>query len=439
MASVEEQPFRIIALAPAGVPAPGLVVAADHAGCLGLLNAELGSLPVAALEQLSGRTKRPFGLKLNRLDTKALTVVEAFAPRGLGWLMLDAAYVLDNPEVLGTLADLDVKVVVEATEWDERLIELTGHVALQVKGHEAGGRVGEETSFILLQKALRASVLAGFRARRHRHALGRRRARPPAAAGWCSTISCLLLKESPVAETMRAQLGNFTGLETGVLSAGGTWRVFEKPGFRHLRQLKARLADPPADAAVDELSRAISAGPIRPTGRAARPGRRLRRSICRALRHVRPAGTGAPPGDRPAPRPGGRARPARARDAASPPRTGRRSPIVQGPMTRVSDVAGFAQAVAEAGALPLLALALMRPEQVDALLAETDGSGLPASPGASVFSASSPAELIHAQTRGRPEARAAFRDDRRRTARPGARRSKRTASRPICTCRRRGC
>ena len=46
-------------------------------------------------------------------------------------------------------------------------------------------------------------------------------------------------------------------------------------------------------------------------------------------------------------------------------------PLVQGPMTRVSDRAEFAAAVAEGGALPFLALALMRAPQADALLART--------------------------------------------------------------------
>ena len=49
---------------------------------------------------------------------------------------------------------------------------------------------------------------------------------------------------------------------------------------------------------------------------------------------------------------------------------GTRYPIVQGPMTRVSDTAAFARAVADGGALPFLALALMRGPEVRALLAE---------------------------------------------------------------------
>ena len=48
-----------------------------------------------------------------------------------------------------------------------------------------------------------------------------------------------------------------------------------------------------------------------------------------------------------------------------------RYPIVQGPMTRVSDTAQFAKAVADGGALPMLALALMSREKALPLLRET--------------------------------------------------------------------
>ena len=50
---------------------------------------------------------------------------------------------------------------------------------------------------------------------------------------------------------------------------------------------------------------------------------------------------------------------------------GCRFPILQGPMTRVSDVAPFAEAVAREGGLPFLALALLRRPEVERLLDET--------------------------------------------------------------------
>ncbi len=77
---------------------------------------------------------------------------------------------------------------------------------------------------------------------------------------------------------------------------------------------------------------------------------------------------------------------------------GTKFPIVQGPMTRVTDVAAFAQDVANAGALPLLALALMQPEAVDKLLRETTErlAGKPWGVGLLGFA---PAELIADQVK----------------------------------------
>lgn len=48
-----------------------------------------------------------------------------------------------------------------------------------------------------------------------------------------------------------------------------------------------------------------------------------------------------------------------------------RYPIAQGPMTRVSDVPAFAQAVASAGALPFVALSLLRGQQAKDLIRQT--------------------------------------------------------------------
>ncbi|MBL4653743.1 MAG: SDR family NAD(P)-dependent oxidoreductase, partial [Flavobacteriales bacterium] len=47
-------------------------------------------------------------------------------------------------------------------------------------------------------------------------------------------------------------------------------------------------------------------------------------------------------------------------------------PFVQGPMTRVSDTPGFAKAVSDGGALPLIALAVLKAEQIDSILTETE-------------------------------------------------------------------
>jgi hypothetical protein len=65
-------------------------------------------------------------------------------------------------------------------------------------------------------------------------------------------------------------------------------------------------------------------------------------------------------GDRRPPRGRGGGRPAAGRGPGVAGPHGTRYPIAQGPMTRVSDRAEFAAAVAEGGGLPFLALALLR-------------------------------------------------------------------------------
>ena len=70
---MDKRPFQVIALTPAGVADARLVLAADRAGCLGILNAEIGAVPYAALETLSGRTRAPYGLKITAIDDAALS------------------------------------------------------------------------------------------------------------------------------------------------------------------------------------------------------------------------------------------------------------------------------------------------------------------------------------------------------------------------------
>src|SRR5581483_4461807 len=133
--------FQIIALTPAGVPDVSLVLAADRAGSLGILNAELGPIPYKALTALSGRTRTPYGLKLVTIDDETLTRLEMYVPRGLGWLVVPAPLAF-APGILPRAAKFGLGIIVEAIEWDERLATLVGHRGLLVKGHEAGGLIG---------------------------------------------------------------------------------------------------------------------------------------------------------------------------------------------------------------------------------------------------------------------------------------------------------
>ncbi|WP_051237177.1 type I polyketide synthase [Ottowia thiooxydans] len=82
-------------------------------------------------------------------------------------------------------------------------------------------------------------------------------------------------------------------------------------------------------------------------------------------------------------------------------------PIVQGPMTRVSDGAAFAEAVAEAGGLPMVALSVMQPDRVATLLKETR-IRLAGKPWGAGLLGYLPAELLEAQLEAVAECRPAF-------------------------------
>ena len=194
-------------------------------------------------------------------------------PTGLGWFVVDAALILRRPDLLARMAKSGLRVIVETIEWDDRLAALSGHHALQVKGHEAGGIVGEETSFILLQKALeRQSAPVFVRGGVGLHGVAAIRA--AGAAGVVLDDQLLLLKELSVAAALQAPLRDFTGLETGFVSTGNKqWRVFDKPGFQHLRQMRQSFPGTSADEGAERLLSCLGwdnpASQVVPLGQAA--------------------------------------------------------------------------------------------------------------------------------------------------------------------------
>src|ERR1700746_2424147 len=117
---MDERLFQIIALTPAGVAGASLVVAADRAGCLGVLNAEIGSLPYATLETLRGRTRMPYGLKVASLDDQALPDLQQYRSAGLGWLLVYASFMVDRPELFRRMTASALHIMLEITEWDDR-------------------------------------------------------------------------------------------------------------------------------------------------------------------------------------------------------------------------------------------------------------------------------------------------------------------------------
>ena len=361
--------FKVLVFTPAGLPDPGLAIAATRAGHAGVLNLELGG-DAGGLDALARLTDGGWGVALADIGA-ATDLVGRWAGRGLAFVVVPAVPALGAAEAVNAIRVVGVQVLFEALEWDKRLAGPLAADGIILKGHDAGGRVGEATGFILLQQAMQAAPRGPVYVRGGVGLVSAAAMRVGGAAGVVLDDQCLVLKESPVADRMAAVLGRFTGAETVLIEemgGGAQWRGIEKPGSKSAQALRQAMAqaEPAARFAVGAARFGWGDGQIAPVGQAATfapdmaakfgnvaklaaaiEGQSAALVTLAAETSVWAEGQGV----------------------AVPHKT--KFPIVQGPMTRVSDTAAFAQSVSEGGALPMLALALMRPDAVEVLLADT--------------------------------------------------------------------
>jgi acyl transferase domain-containing protein/NAD(P)H-dependent flavin oxidoreductase YrpB (nitropropane dioxygenase family)/acyl carrier protein len=311
-----------------------------------------------ALSQMTRWAKEPWGVRVPvgcQLDPQEI-------PEGATTILLP----FGSPRNLALFAGR--RVLVEVTDPDEAHRALARKAdGLIARGSEGGGRIGELTTYVLLQQLLadRSITVPVWAA----GGLGRHSAAAAIAGGAAGVVldtQLALLRESIVPKEIADAIAAMDGSETMIV---GGHRVYSRP------DLAARRAHWPELKAVSEISESIVAArlggesfdeqfiPIGQDGAFARGFAEeyvsagslvqgLRASITKHLTDGAAAKTLRT--DSPF---------ARAR--------GTRYPVAQGPMTRVSDRAAFAAQVAEAGGLPFLALALMEGSDVQRLLEET--------------------------------------------------------------------
>ncbi|MEN8719369.1 MAG: beta-ketoacyl synthase N-terminal-like domain-containing protein, partial [Oceanococcaceae bacterium] len=246
--------------------------------------------------------------------------------------------------------------------------------AVVLAGHEAGGAVGESTSFLLLQQA-RPNTELPLHVRGGIGPATAAAAVAGGADGVCLDDALLFFPELAIPDAMRAPLARLNGSETRLIgeTIDQPWRMYAPPRSAALERLEGTNAEVErgevdADALPPRMLDLLNWTPdgVWPVGQgvgfasalAATHGR-VPRLLAHVRKHVRRSLQAAAEQD------------ALAEGAALAYSQGTRYPLVQGPMTRVSDEPAFAQAVAEGGALPFLALALLRGPQVEAMLAET--------------------------------------------------------------------
>jgi NAD(P)H-dependent flavin oxidoreductase YrpB (nitropropane dioxygenase family) len=245
-----------------------------------------------------------------------------------------------------------------------------GADGLVAVGSEGGGRVSAESTLVLLQRLCgRARIPVWARG-----GVGPNGAAAVLAAG-CSGIvldaQLGLTIEAGLDHRRRALLKSMDGSETACLgrSFGLDFRVHQHPGSDAVPSLTELEQSGDEAGFVDALRSwlgSVGDDPPWVIGQQAAFARTLARRdghVAELLRFYRQRAVDnlrlALGGD------------LLAEDSELARAHGTRYPIVQGPMTRVSDSPGFADAVADAGALPFLALALLRGAETRKLMQAT--------------------------------------------------------------------
>jgi len=378
-------PQDVIALTPPGLCHPSLAVAACRAGARGFLdleraNPDNASAAIARLERVGGGH---FGVKIGRRDCLIANRLTANPPSRLKWVLLAGGERSDLESQVSFFRGRQIEIFVEAVNVAEaRLAETIGVDGLILKGQEAGGRVGSETAFVLLQRwlAYRRGSKKPTLPVWVQGGIGLNTAAACLAAGAAGVVldsQLLLARETPVEEKARRTLTVFDGSETICLGErlGEAYRFYYRPGLLAIEQLSLDEDRLCQSAAPSEEKKAMWREAVRerqadeslwPLGQDACFARGF------ADRFVTVAGIVQAIVDR-SWRQLETARRLRPLAANAPLAVRHRThyPIVQGPMTRVSDTAVFANAVAEAGGLPFLALALSRKAEVEKLLEQT--------------------------------------------------------------------
>jgi acyl transferase domain-containing protein len=381
----DRPPFRIVVQNVCGWVEVGPAIAAIRAGASGIVNLEGASTYAVCVEaiaqatRLAGQAPGDLGF---RFDSDAPWTEDAIAclPERTALIVLTASDATRLAELRAAVADrLHAEVLVEVTSSPQAHAALAAHIdGLIAKGHESGGFVGEESTFVLLQRLLALKskpVLAcggiGLHSAAACYAAG--------AAGIVLDSQLLLTPESALPRWVRTMLTRMSGDETVCVggSLGCLCRIYKRPGTAAADALTAvenDLADVSKSEAMLRWSPEVRSrlgwssveGNAVPLGQDAVLARPLAdrfvnvAGIIGAIRHSVREHVSA-------------AQKQRALSPGAPlaQAHGTEYPILQGPMTRVSDTAPFAKAVAENGGLPFLALALLRGPQCRTLLEET--------------------------------------------------------------------
>ena len=363
---------KLIAITPPHLLSPEIAIAACRARGMGILDLGYSDRPALltpALDRLASCSDREthWGVRWDVLGlaSRGLERLSELLPCQVPVLVLAGLNSAELPALHKMAKRLARQVLVEAYNVQSAQAAIAaGCDGLIIKGHEAAGSVSQQSTFILLQE-LKGHLTVPYWVQ---GGIGTRSAATAIIAGAAGVVLCeqlWLANESPPG--FHGIWSQLDGSETILLDPEERpFRLFAQSGRDKFRELEQRVmrSEPWQELLLQHLG--PTDDPLLPLGQDiafAAPLAKRYGTVGRILSAVRANMDSA-------------VEIARSQKALSPDsplarmhRT--RYPIVQGPMTRVSDTAPFAKAIADEGGLPFLALSVMRRPQVYALLTQT--------------------------------------------------------------------
>lgn len=360
-----------LVLAPHGLNPVMCLRAAQRAGGTGIwqLPDDTDAARFAAmLERLARAGVGAFGVAV--ADLSQLPLLKS-APAGLITHVIAPAGLLQGVATQLRSLPKDATLLAEVTRWSDDLLKLPKRVeGFVLRGHECAGVVSEQTTFLLLQE---------FRRKTGKPLIARGGITPgtaaaaavAGAAGVMLDDQIMLLPEAGLKDTaLRQRIAGLSGSETVQIEdlRGGVYlRGFALQRREVELKLIARMQDDPDMLLSEGAHLSWAHGALKPGGQGlALAAGVLRRhgTLGRFIAAIRKAWKALP---------AAAATRGILREGSPLAQTnGTRFPIFQGPMTRVSDVSDFFVRVAEGGGLPFAALALLKGEQTETLLARTE-------------------------------------------------------------------
>ncbi|MDW7772813.1 MAG: SDR family NAD(P)-dependent oxidoreductase [Desulfobulbaceae bacterium] len=378
--------FRFIASTIPGNCNPSPAIAGCRAGALGVLDVQFEqdwNKVSSALNKLAQYTSGEYGIKISTLnfDRSRFETLPPSVRNRLKTIIISHNSEEGLADLITYLHGLKIRILLECISYEQAVYGAGRNVdGLIAKGLESGGRIGKETTFILLQH-----LLAEFPLPVWAHGgISLHTAAGCFAAGAAGVVldaQLLLTRESPFSREGRDLFAGMDGRETVCLgdSLDMTYRVCSRiarndldllhQAERSLRKKKTRKSEKIKEwnqVVCRHLSQNGSGDNLLGIGEDIAFAHSLAQKyltiggILQAMREqiaesclkaarLRPLGPNSPLAGF----------------------HGTKYPIVQGPMARVSDKPDFAWQVAVNGALPFIAAAWLRRDELDRLLDRT--------------------------------------------------------------------